>query len=281
MRRLAFTLALLALACTPSEDTAEQPEAAEPTKSAPVEAEPTPVEPIAGDEWFIGFVSQTGIEHCGEEFEPEWLAVRSTLGFIPTSGASLDAWMAKPVLATGQAIADPKLYLELDVEPKDCPMAQMRGDWVGSPRGTRIDRRNHPAIEHFFVSSAEPLTSLKVTREGDELVVEIANPLPFALAELGMVVHYEGCYGKPGSTLESSETKPLAVGEARIERFPIIAEQTPPPGERKGGPMPRVHLAHSLELSAKPVADAPTLHVDFDMPFGAVGIDLDCPADTK
>jgi hypothetical protein len=282
MHRFTSVLALLALACTPSEDS-ERPEAAasEANASEPlaIEAEPTPVDAIEGDEWFLGFVSQTGIEHCATEFEPEWLAVRSTLGFIPTSGASLDAWMAKPVLARGRTITTPERGLE--VEPKPCPIAQMRGDWVGSPLGTRIDRRNHPEIEHFLVTSAEPLASLKVTRVANELTVDFQNPLPFALAEFAILVHYEGCHGKPGATHRWVASKPLAVGEARIERFDIVVDELPPPGERKGGPTAREHLAYSIELSAIAVADAPTLHVDLDVPLAALGIDVDCPPNIK
>jgi hypothetical protein len=279
MPRLASSLALLALACTPTEDSPARPDSTandQPNQAAPIEAEPTPVEPIAGDEWFLGVVSQTGVEHCPQEFDnPEWLDVRSTLGFIPTSGTSLDAWMGKLVLAKGQAIPAPAPRLK--VKPRACPEEQMRGDFVDTPQGIRIDRQNHPAIGHFFVTSAEPLSSLKVTLEGEELVVEFGNPLPFALAEFGATVHYEGCYGKPGSMHRSSETKPLAVGETRIERFATVAEEEPPPGERKGGPSARVHLAHSIELVAEPAAGSPTLHVDLDVPLRVLGFSLDCP----
>ncbi len=271
----------LGLACMPKDDAAEQPDGPAPgtaSKPAPVEAEPNPIGPNPGNEWFLGFVSQTGVEHCASEFEPTWLAVQSTLGFISTSGQSLDAWMAKPVLATGQAIPAPKLELAPETTPKPCPIMQMRSDWVNTPQGLRIDHQGHPAIEHFFVSSAEPLTQLVVTREGDELVVEFTNPLPFELAEFAMTIHYEGCYGKPGSTQQSRAAKPLAVGERRTERFPMLAEQTSAEiGERKGGPAAHVHLAKSLELSAKPGPGAPTLHVDLDAPFAAFGVSLECP----
>jgi hypothetical protein len=283
MRAASLSLVLLALACTPSEDAPTRPEASgEPAASepAPIEAEPTPVEPATGDEWFLGFVSQTGVEHCPKEFDDtKWLDVRSTLGFIPTSGASLETWMGKPVLAKGQAIPAPQVRSK--VEPTPCPMMQMRSDWANSPQGMRVDRQNHPAIEHFFVTSAEPLEILKVTREGDELVVEFGNPLPFELVEVGLTVHYEGCYGKPGSMHRSSTAKPLPVGETMIERFSITAEDEPPEGLRKGGPTARVHLANSLELSARPVAAGPTLHVDLDVPLRALGMSLDCPAKSK
>lgn len=277
MRWLVPTLALaLVCACTPSEE--RHADAPEKPRQPPatIEAEPTPVEPMVGNEWFLGFVSQTGTEHCATEFDPQWLAIHSTLGFIPTSGAPLDPWMAKPVLAKGMAIPAPKP--ELTVKPKPCPMMQMRGDWVDSPQGLRIDRGDHPAIDHFFVTSAEPLTSLKVVREGDELVVELRNPLPFALVDVEMIVHYEGCGGKPGSTLQSREIEALNVDAVATERFAIIVDETPPAGERKGGPTARIHRADSLKISAKPAAGGPTLYVDLDVPFAALGVVLECPS---
>jgi len=277
MRSLSL-LALLALACTPHEDMAS-PTPTTPASTNPIEAEPTPVEAIAGAEWFLGFVSQTGIEHCPSDHDEQWLALRSTLGFIPTSGASLEPWMGKPVLARGQAIPAPAI--ELDVEPRPCPMMQMRSDWVNTPQGIRVDHGGHPAIDHFFVSSAEPLTSLTLRLEGEELVVEFSNPLPFALAELGMVVHYEGCYGKPGSTQIQRGAQPLAVGETRTERFPIVVEEPPPPGARKGGPSARVHLASTIVLEAASAPDTATLHVDLDAPVSAFGLALECPDKAK
>jgi hypothetical protein len=233
----------------------------------------------ASEEWFLGFVGQTGIEHCPKEFDDtKWLNVRSTLGFIPTSGASLEPWMGKPVLAKGQAIPDPP---RKPMEYKPCPVMQMRGDWVNTPQGIRIDRQDHPAIEHFSVSSVEPLTGLSAKREGDEFTVSFDNPLPFDLAEMTMTVHYEGCYSKPGSMHQSTETQPMGTNTTVVEWFPIVAEEDGPPGERKGGPSARVHLAESLELSAKSAAGGPTLYVDLDVPLAALGVSLDCPERSK
>ncbi|MFV8755800.1 hypothetical protein ACNOYE_35055 [Nannocystaceae bacterium ST9] len=285
MRRFACLVCLSVIACLsvtacmPSDDPPEQPDAASPAPSAaPIEAEPGEVEANA-DEWFLGFVSKTGVEHCPTESDEQWLAIQSTLGFIATSGASLEGWMGKPVLARGRASAGPKL--ELPTQPKPCPMMQMRSDWVNTPVGIRLDRGNHPAIEHFTVASVEPLAGLRVTREGEELIVEFENPLPFALAEFGMTLHYEGCYGKPGSTQQSREAKPLAVGERRVERFAIVDEKLPPPGERKGGRPARFHLARSLELAATPVEGSPPLYVDLDAPLASLGLALECPERAK
>lgn len=276
MRHFLLTAAL-ALACTPTEEQTERsqpPSASEPP--AVVEAEPRPGAP--GREYFLGYVSQTGIEHCPNGSEFEWLDVRSTLGFIPTGGLSLEPWMGKVVLATGEAGARPPS--STDIQPAECPLMQMRSDWTNSPKGIRVDRGKHPGIEYFTVTSVEPLEELAVVRGGEELLVRFTNPLPFALQRVGLVAHYEGCYGKPGSTERSQEGKPLAPGETIDARFPIIAEVEADHDPRKGGLPAKVHLIDSIQLDVEAAADAPTVHVDLDAQVSAFGLDLTCP-DTK
>lgn len=269
---------ILAGGCTPSEELAEQPQAPASTPApapAPVEAEPTPVVHAREREFFFGYVSQTGVEHCPEGATTTWLDLRSTLGFIPTSGLSLEPWLGKVVLAKGEAGPRPPAPA---IEPAPCPIMQMRSDWRTSPRGIRIDRGGHPDIEAFVVASVDALP-LEVVVEADELVVTFTNPLPFALAELGFTAHYEGCYGKPGSKHLGVDDQPLAPGESRSERFPVVAEDASegPAPERKGGTEARRHLAHSIQLVGEPEPGSPPLHIDLEAPLDAFGIAIECP----
>jgi hypothetical protein len=163
--------------------------------------------------------------------------------------------------------------------PEPCPIMQMRSDWRHTPAGMRMDRGEHPNIEEFVVASVEALP-LALVREGDELVVRFTNPLPFALAELTLIGHYEGCYGKPGTMQVSGTPTPLAAGASLVERLPTIAEdlaQGPAPAH-KGGPQARVHLLHSIQLLATPAPGAAPLHVDLDAPLSSFALSLDCPA---
>jgi hypothetical protein len=266
MHRLVLVTISLALACTPTADEAERPQPPAASDSiAPVEAEPAVGD---GNEFFLGYVGQTGIEHCPNGHEFEWLDVRSTLGFIPTGGRSLEPWLGKVVLARGEALPRPPASTK--IEPAPCPIMQMRSDWTNSPQGIRVDRGDHPAIEYFMVTSAGPVDAFVVVQKGEELHVRFENTLSFALGRVGFVAHYEGCYGKPRSTQRGYDGKPLGSGEAIEASFPIldVVESA------------RVHLIDSIELKVEKVADSPTLHVDVDAPLSAFGVDLACP-DTK
>lgn len=280
-RRLGLAPALLLLACTASEESTEQPKAGPSRASAPlpapIEAEPTPVEPASERELFLAYVGQTGIEHCPDGHTFEWLDVRTTLGFVPTRGRSLEPWLGKVVLAKGESSSRTPAPAELPT-PAPCPIMQMRSDWRNTPAGMRNDRGEHPEIEEFVVASVEALP-LAARREGDELVVTFTNPLPFALAELRVIGHYEGCYGKPGTKQVGGAAAPLARGAVHVERLPIVAEDhgEGPARERKGGPEARVHLLDSIQLVATPAAGAAPLHVDLDAPLAAFGLALACP----
>jgi hypothetical protein len=259
MRHFVLFSVSIALACTPTRDPGEQPQS-----QSPVEG---------GSEYFLGYVSQTGIEHCQNGHEWEWLDVRSTLGFVPTGGMSLEPHMGKVVLARGEAGKLPPVTKV--VEPKPCPPMQMRSDWMNSPKGIRVDRGIHPAIEYFEVASAEQVEGFEVVRDGDELRVSFTNPLPFELVAVALLAHYEGCYGKPGSTQRGRPDVPLGPGAAVQVRFPIFAEDEPLVGQEPGGD--RVHLIHSIELRVEAAAGAPTLYVDVDAPVEEFGVGVECP----
>jgi hypothetical protein len=251
VRRLSHSIPLLAsllFACMATEP-ADTPELASPSVAA-VEAEPAPVPEAEGDEYFLAVLGQSGVEHCPGGGERTWLNVQPTLGFVAAGGAAtdatekIDALLDQPVLARGTSMAAPQ-RAPSPIEVRPCPPMQMRSDWVNTPRGIRVQRGPTPSIEHFHVTSIRRLDELAVTREGEELVVTLGNPLPFALVDVRLVMHYEGCYGKPGSTSIAGEPIELAPGAKVTQRFAMIADHEPT-GPRKGSPNAREHRAADL-----------------------------------
>lgn len=274
-------LTVISLACTATETTAGA--AIEEPVVAKIEADPNPVKQADGPEFLFAVVGQTGVEHCPTDNLPStWLDLQTTLGWIPTSGVAdeqLEPLMELPVLARGRSGAPPDRP-PLEVEPMDCEDMQMRSDWVNTPRGIRVERSRSP-LQHFYATSVRRLDELTVALEGDEVVVSFTNPLPFALAQVELELHYEGCYGKPGSTSRTSEAQTLEPGQTLTHRFVVIAEQDQP-GPRKvgkGGKAAREHLASALVLNLgdQDVPNGAPVHADLAVEFGDLGLTLECP----
>lgn len=224
------------------------------------------MEPLA---YFLGCVGQAGIEHSPDGMQLEWLDVHPTLGFVPTTGFDLSPWLDQPVLALGRAVAA-RPRPPLPVEPRPGPIMQMRSDYRSTPRGIRRRRDRGAGILCFDVEQVRVLHELSVVLDDDALLVRVTNPLPFDLAALGFVVHYEGCYGKPGAERIACPPEPLARGSTRSARVPVLVTR-----EHAGFELH--HLAHAIELRAEAVAGAPTLYVELDVPIARIGPTLACP----
>jgi hypothetical protein len=282
---MVFVFALTA--CTSSETGSDR---ADPPDSSPAasevvapEAQPTPVTTTDGPESFFAVLGQTGVEHCPEgSYDPTWLAIEPTLGFVSVSGLAdeeLEPLMDQPVLARGAAGPAPK-RAPLAVEPRPCPMMQMRSDWVNTPRGIRVRRAAPLDIPHFHATSLRRLDELTLEREGEQVRVRFTNPLPFALKKVAVEIHYEGCYGKPGTTSLTSDRVALEPGEALEHRFPLIAEKAHR-GERKGGPSARLHRAADLVLSlpAQAGPEGQAVHTDLTVSLRDLGVEFECPGE--
>lgn len=278
MRRLSRSLLLASLlfACMANEPA--EPESASPSVAA-VEAEPRPMPEAEGDEYFFAVLGQFGVEHCpGGGYQPTWLNVQPTLGFVSAGGAAtenVEPLLDQPVLARGTSMAAPQRAPN-PIEVRPCPLMQMRSDWVNTPRGIRVQRTSTPNIEHFHVTSIRRLDELVVTREGDEIVVVFKNPLPFALVDVRLVMHYEGCYGKPGSTSIASDPVELAPGAEVTQRFGLITDHEPT-GPRKGSPNAREHRAADLVLLLGEQREGATVHADLSVSLQDLGVAFDCP----
>ncbi|MCA9681043.1 MAG: hypothetical protein KC457_02535 [Myxococcales bacterium] len=276
-----LTLVLVACSGEPEPDTIQPGRTgAADAGPAPVEREGEPVARSEGESYFLAVPWQTGVQHCPDGNSQTWLNLRPTLGWVTTSGvdeAVLEPLMGKPVLARGRAAsAPPSAPTPTGGQP--CPMMQMRSDWVQTPRGIRIDRGHRVDIEHFEATSVRPLDELTVTLEEDRLLATLQNPLPFALTDLTLRMHYEGCYGKPGSTSIAAETVArLEPGQSLSHSFPVIAEHDEP-GPRKGGST-RSHLASAivLEVGGAESPEGAEVYVDLDVGLRNLGLRLECP----
>lgn len=260
---------LLALACTTGDQPSSEPASTPP--SVTVESEPAIVSTTEDPEYFFAVASQVGVQHCPDgSYESEWIGVQRTLGWVTTSGpaeAELDAMMDLPVLARGRAgAAPPRPPLSVDLKP--CPQMQMRSDWVYTPRGMRSRRTQPVAAEHFHISSVRRLDELKVVAKRSRVTASFVNPLPFALTDVRLRMHYEGCYGKPGATQIESPSVTLQPGEQLEHEFPQIDAPTPE----------RVHRAAAIVLTIGGSEGPPqaTVWADLDVSLYKLGLAFEC-----
>ncbi|MFT7623944.1 MAG: hypothetical protein ACI9WU_003130, partial [Myxococcota bacterium] len=144
-----------------------------------------------------GLLTQQGQKQCLEKWEVKWVDPHWQVGFTRLTGTAgnLQRLDGKPVLVTGTVDADftPPLVKHLG----ECPIPQMRSDWVESRSGMRIRRTGGSGISRLKQVQVRELTELKVRLDGDEVVVEFANPIDHMMEKLTIRLHYEGCYGKP------------------------------------------------------------------------------------
>jgi hypothetical protein len=275
-----LVLAIASLCACTSDPSSADPVRTPTAASTPIETQPTPVSTTDGPEYFFAVASQTGVEHCPDGIGREWLDVQPLLGWTPTSGdasSDLDGLMDQPVLARGSAGPAPERPPP-SIEPVPCtiPM-QMRSDWVNTPRGIRARRTSRTSAGHFHLTSVRRLDELKLEAVGEHVVASFENPLPFALTGVQLRMHYEGCYGKPGTRRLESETATLQPGEVLKHEFPRYAEQDQP-GFRKGDRQVRQHHVAALELAiagGEGPAEA-KVWADLAVSLAWLGVDFDC-----
>jgi hypothetical protein len=286
---------VLPLACASPEApaTPEAPSSAaapaEPAKAEPAKAEPAKAEPGDGTAWhwrgeagpsakptyLLGLMGQSGIEHCpGGGFERTWLSVRPMVGRVSVSGpadAVLEPLMDRAVLALGQPGDPPPRTASPEPAPKvePCLPAQMRSDWQSTPRGLLIERDGAPSLPHLRLEAIRPLHELAARQDGDHLVITLQNPVPVALTGVELRAHYEGCFGKPGSTVETTAIGELGVGAQASARVPMLLE-------RSGAPPSRAEFrAYSIQLRGQ----GDGVVIDLDVPFDSLGVPVKCPRD--
>ena len=241
-----------------------------------------PSEEPRNPSYLLGVVGQQGTPRCTADngYEPQWVGVHPTIGRVSVGGPEdpvFDSVMEQPVLALGRPQPRPVRTIESGGasgdEPRDepggmpCAPMQMRSDWRQTPRGILVVREPAPSIQHFEVQALRPLHELSARFDADAVVVTLQNPVPVALEDVSLRVHYEGCFGKPGTTTKTREIGELGLGAVASTR---VAQRTTeadsPPGRRS-------FRAASVQL----VGRADGVVIDLDVPLRTLGAGVDCP----
>lgn len=275
MKRACLLLGLLG-ACSGHEPSIASKE---PAPNAEVDAADGPATAwhwegaVAGgaSHYLLGVVGQAGVQQCPEDdpFEVTWKSLRPTIGRVDISGPSdavFESLMDKPALARGQPLTDSHPE-STGAAASPCAPIQMRSDWRPTPRGILIERSPSPRVGHFEVTAVRALHEVTARADGEHVIVQVTNPVPVELSDVELRVHYEGCFGKPGTTTQAESIGTLGVGAQISARMPQRIERDDAP-KRRGR-----FVARSVHL----VASAESVVVDLDIPLGVLGVELSCP----
>ena len=208
----------------------------------------------------IGLLTEQAKPIC-DGTDVSWGPRHFEVGFVPLDGFKPPAGMANtPIIVRGQATGQ-----RVIARHHPCAPAQWRNDWVLGLAGVRSVAVELPRPASVTVADYRPV-ELTAMRHGSMLEVAFKNPLDRTLANLQLVVRYEGCYGKPLTGREATTAAPLEAGQAVRFRAPVIREE---PKNRRG----RWAVAHSVMVTGT----APHALVDLDVPLARLGVPTACP----
>jgi len=237
----------------------------------------------------VGVLTQQFREVCKGQMDNEWVDPWWEVGFARVTlppGATPESLKGKPVVVTGRSPADVK-YGPREPGGTGCVIMQARSDWVVGKDGIRMVR-GYPAgtvlVSEFLADSLEPFQGLEASLvvnsmkpvaslgnkpDPEEIVVTFTNTLKRPLEKVHLQMHYEGCYGKPGSEMLGHDAGTVPAGGKVTARFPVIAL-----GDRSGGKRPpEAHLAWSVQVTT---ASSDTV-IDLDVNLPDLGVKVECP----
>lgn len=234
-----------------------------------------------GIRWLVGRISRQHVQVCLGGQREKWVYPHFQAGFVrlvPAGDLELAPLAGRAAVLRGRVDADRRF--PHPGHQGHCPGRQARSDWVFSKRGVRLKRDLAAGVERppsFTATAAEPFAGLSAERRGEMIRVRFRNRLPLALSDLTLVMHYEGCYGKPMSPSRRRALGALARGETASARFPARWRH-----DTTRGGLPKanrgLHRAHSVQL----VSQDPAVLFDLDLPLNEL---LDraprCPARSK
>lgn len=213
----------------------------------------------------IGVLTEDGDEIC-EKGEQRWVNVVPQIGWTTAYGARAPgSLVGKVVKITGESAKPPPARQKI-TNDFTCPPMQARSDWVRSKSGVRYDRDLKAPRHHLAVDAIDPFGGLTLKHDAaaDTVDVRLENPLDVAFADVTLVLHYEGCYGKPGK-LETVR----ALG--RIEPGKAIAVAGLPARRMQQQGRGAEHVLRHVQVVS---AASPIL--DIDAHVAALGADLGC-----
>lgn len=212
----------------------------------------------------IGVLSEDGIEAC-QDGARRWVNVHPTVGWSGAYGLPMPSDLkGKLVEATGEPTPPPNL----GPVPNDftCPPMQARSDWVRAKDGVRYMRDLKAPRHALKVEKIEPFTGLtaRLDTQTDTVTVTLQNPLAEAWVDVTLVLHYEGCYGKP---MHMELVRPVG----RIEPGKRVVIDKLPARRTRNGVRGNEHALASIQVVTP---GAPIL--DIDVAPAVVGAAITC-----
>jgi len=227
-----------------------------------------PRDGLSGYRYLLGRISLQHVQVCLGNQDEEWVDPHYEAGFVRLVtrwDLTLKALEGKAALLWGKVDTDK--HFPHPGHKGHCPERQTRMDWILSKNGMRLLRKI-PQLRpgSFSVVRAQAFDGLGVKLDGEEILVTLTSHLPVDLSDLELVVHYEGCYGKPDSVAKSQSFGVLSAGKTVTARFPTRHRLEKNPGSLWPAEGRRDHVAYSLQLRSKD----PRVLVDLDLPLSAL-----------
>jgi hypothetical protein len=221
-----------------------------------------------GEAVLLGVIRRFGTRVCKgpDDDESTWKDEHLRAGLVRIEGntGGLEALRGEPAILFGRVTGEGKP--KLAPEEGNCMPIQRRSDWVPTPDGTVLQRDPTPGIATFRVRSGKRFDGLRAREDGNELSIELENPLDVSLSEATLVVHYEGCYGKPMTHEEKRELGTLAKGGKAGARVPLVHAE-------KRAERDLTHRPHSIQVTGK----AEGVYFDLDVRLDRLGAEQTCP----
>lgn len=273
--RFAAVVAALACACAPAAPAptpAPTPVQAAPARTAPVappaDPAPPPASEPASETRLLGLLHRLGDRTCpggqyGDTFvNTHWAVGLVPLHTTPEQDLQLEPLRGKPVLVAGAPEDGPPASARA-ATPEPCPAMQMRSDYIDTPDGI-VKRRGAPPLRGLRLASVRAWSGLEAAIAAKHVSLHLKPELGDAtLRDAELVVHYEGCYGKPGTAEEVFQLGALGPKTGAGAAAPLTT--------RRGG---HDYVAASVELRG--AADG--LQVALDVSLAALGVTPpDCP----
>jgi len=224
----------------------------------------------------VGVVSEQRAQVCLGNQQEDWTDPHLEAGFVrlvPGAGVRLSSLVGAPALLTGHV--DASLHFPPPAQKGECPGRQARSDWVFTKDGVRLLRQLPDGVarpESFTVDKAARFDGVVVEQAGDELVVRFTNPVARPLSDVELIVHYEGCYGKPLNPSQRASFPRVDAGQTVTARLPVHYQWHPPHATRHAGR--ELHVASSVQVTTKD----PSVLFDLDLPISRFpAVKAECP----
>ncbi len=177
------------------------------------------------DHWIVGVLTLQHAEQCNGTWDSEWVDPHHEVGFtrlIGKKGLDLTAWEGKLVMVRGRPAPRPVVTVKSTGE---CPGRQARSDWIFAKNGVRLRRdwpKGYPA--GFEAHEVKAFDGLTARRDGDSLHVRFTNTFPaVTLDSVELVLHYEGCYGKPNTRTHHAKLGMIKPGAYVDVELPTLS----------------------------------------------------------